>query len=57
MTSWTSGYVADMGYTHGFYRELTPTLLSFVALSRGQHGPDTSGPSPIASLDVVRGSR
>ena len=35
MTSWTSGYVADLGYTHGFYRELTPELIRFVALAKG----------------------
>jgi len=33
MTSWTSGYVADIDYTHGFYRELTPSLLAFAALT------------------------
>ena len=31
MTSWTEGYVADIVYTHGFYRELTPNILNFVA--------------------------
>lgn len=34
---WTSGYVADLGYTHGFYRELTPELIRFVALTKGIH--------------------
>jgi SAM-dependent methyltransferase len=34
-STWTSGYVADLGYTHGFYRELTPELIRFVALSTG----------------------
>ena len=46
MSVWTSGYVADLGYTYGFYRELTPALLSTVALARGQRGPE-----PGASLD------
>lgn len=55
MASWTSGYVADIGYTHGFYRELTPTLLSFVALTRGQHGPDTSGPLAYCELGCGQG--
>lgn len=35
MTSWNSGYVTDLDYTHGFYRELTPELLRFVALAKG----------------------
>lgn len=30
--SWADGYVVDIGYTHGFYRELTPALLRFVTL-------------------------
>jgi hypothetical protein len=40
MSNWTSGYVADISYTHGFYRELTPALLSLVELGRGQHGAE-----------------
>ncbi len=55
MTSRTSGYVADMGYTHGFYRELTPTLLSFVALTRGQQGPDVTGPLAYCELGCGQG--
>ena len=36
MTSeWASGYVTDLGYTHGFYRELTPAILNFAALAKG----------------------
>jgi SAM-dependent methyltransferase len=31
---WTEGYV-DVGYTHDFYRELTPALHHFALLSRG----------------------
>ncbi len=29
---WTFGYVNEIDYTHGFYRELNPTLQSFAAL-------------------------
>ena len=32
---WSSGYVTDLGYTYGFYRELTPAILKFSALARG----------------------
>jgi SAM-dependent methyltransferase len=35
MSDWTDGYVADIGYTHGFYRELTPALLAFAMTLRG----------------------
>jgi SAM-dependent methyltransferase len=55
MSSWTSGYVADLVYTHGFYRELTPALLSFVALSRGQHGPEASSPLQYCELGCGQG--
>lgn len=36
MSDWTSGYVADLDYTHDFFRELTPALIGFSALSKGQ---------------------
>jgi SAM-dependent methyltransferase len=32
---WTSGYVDGLDYTHGFYRVLTPAIISMAALSRG----------------------
>jgi len=35
MNDWTSGYVADIDYTHDFFRELTPSHLGFCALSKG----------------------
>ncbi|WP_243371249.1 class I SAM-dependent methyltransferase [Microvirga solisilvae] len=40
MDSWNSGYVTDVDYTHGFYRDLTPNLLNFVALL---HNVDVPG--------------
>ena len=40
--SWGEGYVVDVDYTTGFYRELTPALLRFVTLLGGVQaaGPD-----------------
>ncbi len=35
MSNWTSGYVADIGYTFGYYRELNPLSASFPLLSSG----------------------
>ncbi|WEJ32924.1 class I SAM-dependent methyltransferase [Devosia sp. SD17-2] len=55
MSSWTSGYVADLGYTYGFYRELTPALLGLVALARGQTGPDASAPLHYCELGCGQG--
>lgn len=41
MTStWTSGYVADIDYTAGFYEQLTPARLSFALLAKGYAAPD-----------------
>ena len=45
MANWSSGYVVDVGYTYGFYRELTPSLLGFMALLQGVQSPDLSGSS------------
>jgi Predicted methyltransferase regulatory domain/Methyltransferase domain len=36
MTSWTAGYVAELDYTHGYYREMSPQLLKLAMLSRQQ---------------------
>lgn len=36
MSDWTSGYVADLDYSHDFFREMTPSLMAFSALSKGQ---------------------
>ena len=55
MSDWTSGYVADIGYTHGFYRELTPAVLYFVALAKAQHGPDAAGPIAYCELGCGQG--
>jgi SAM-dependent methyltransferase len=33
--AWAEGYVVDIGYTHGYYRELAPSTLRFVALLAG----------------------
>jgi SAM-dependent methyltransferase len=33
--SWTSGYVADIDYTHGYYRELNPLMLALASVHAG----------------------
>ena len=40
MTTWTSGYVADVPYTHGVYRELAPSFLRYAGLLAGIEAPD-----------------
>ena len=43
MNDWTSGYVADLDYTHDFFRELAPSHLAFCAVSQGKkHGLNRS---------------
>lgn len=44
MSEWSSGYVTDVGYTHGFYREMTPSILQFFQLmanAGGRTAPQT----------------
>lgn len=35
-TSWTDGYVAELDYTHGYYREMAPLHLELAAISKMQ---------------------
>jgi SAM-dependent methyltransferase len=39
MSSWTDGYVSEINYTHGFYRELTPSFLAFCMMLKGLRTP------------------
>lgn len=55
MTTWSSGYVTDLGYTHGFYKELTPTLLSFVPLIKGLRSFDPEASLKICELGCGQG--
>ena len=36
MTTWTDGYVIDIPYTSGFYREMTPMHIAWASLGVGQ---------------------
>ena len=40
MSDWTSGYVADVGYTHGYYPELNPLRVKLAFLNAGLVCPD-----------------
>ncbi|MFC7517198.1 class I SAM-dependent methyltransferase [Herbaspirillum sp. GCM10030257] len=40
MSDWTAGYVADIGYTYGYYSELNPLHLRFAFLSAGLAEPN-----------------
>ncbi|WP_372826918.1 methyltransferase regulatory domain-containing protein [Polaromonas sp.] len=40
MTDWTSGYVADIGYTFGYYTELNPLRVKLAFLNAGLVAPE-----------------
>lgn len=40
MSDWTSGYVADIGYTYGYYQELNPLRARLIFLSAGLLPPE-----------------
>jgi SAM-dependent methyltransferase len=40
MTDWTSGYVADIGYTFGYYTELNPLRVKLAFLDAGLSCPE-----------------
>ncbi|HEY9736729.1 MAG TPA: class I SAM-dependent methyltransferase [Trichocoleus sp.] len=43
MISWSDGYVTEIEYTHGFYRELAPSHLRFALLCAGLTLPPEQG--------------
>ena len=43
MSSWTEGYVAEIPYTPGYYRELSPALLALNLAIRNVRAPDLTG--------------
>lgn len=42
MSDWTSGYVADIGYTFGYYQELNPIRVKLAFLNAGLAYPEIS---------------
>jgi Predicted methyltransferase regulatory domain/Methyltransferase domain len=53
--NWTSGYVADLGYTAGFYRETAPSHMAFAALSIGRSPGRALHPKRILELGFGQG--
>ena len=41
MSDWTGGYVAEIGYTHGYYAELNPLRIKLAFLNAGYAFPET----------------
>lgn len=40
MKNWTSGYMADIAYTYGYYTELNPLRIKFAFLNQGLEYPE-----------------
>jgi hypothetical protein len=55
MTGWSGGYVTDVPYTYGVYRELFPALQSFAALAAGFAAPDPNAPLTYCELGCGQG--
>ena len=53
--SWAEGYVVDIGYTHGYFRELAPAGLRFVTLLGGVQAADTDQPFTYYELGCGNG--
>ena len=52
MTDWTEGYVAEIGYTHGYYAELGTKRVEMALLNAGLCPQKLK---PPVSLDSARG--
>jgi len=55
MANWGEGYVTDINYTHGFYRELSPLWLATTAALLGFRAPPLNRPYAYAELGCGQG--
>lgn len=55
MLDWSNGYVADIDYTYGFYRELTPAMLAFATLAKQRQAPGVERPLRFCELGCGQG--
>jgi SAM-dependent methyltransferase len=53
--AWMSGYVGDVAYTLGFYRELSPSFLNYVCIINGYAGISKSRGLRYCELGCGRG--
>ncbi|MGO9674404.1 MAG: class I SAM-dependent methyltransferase [Methylocella sp.] len=51
MSDWSAGYVTEVGYPYGYYRDLTPHNLALAALSKGIAAPGLDG-GPVRVLEL-----
>jgi SAM-dependent methyltransferase len=55
MANWAEGYVTDINYTNGFYRELAPIWLATAAALQGFRAPPVDRPYAYAELGCGQG--
>src|SRR5262247_2862419 len=53
--NWTGGYVADVAYTAGFYRETAPAHMAFAALALGRSPGRAFRPHRVLELGFGQG--
>ena len=56
MTSWSEGYVSDIAYSIGYYREMAPDHVGYAALSLGKHPGGAVKPKRVLELGFVLGA-
>ena len=54
-SAWSAGYVTEVDYTVGFYRELSPSFLNWAAVQRGYRAPDLDRPFTALELGCGHG--
>lgn len=55
MTGWAAGYVADIGYTSGFYRETAPGHMAFAAVANARAPGRALAPRHVLELGCGQG--
>ncbi len=53
--SWNQGYFTDIGYTHGYYREINPVFQRFCLLAQGFAAPEASPDGAHCELGFGQG--
>ena len=55
MSNWSEGYVSDIAYSIGYYREMAPDHIGFAALTTGKSSGPASQPKRILELGFGMG--
>lgn len=52
MQDWSSGYVADVGYTYGYFTDLNPLKAAWALALAGYEPPTELGPGPLTACEL-----